>query len=127
MSLLTACQKYEDGPFFSLTSKTSRAANNWRIEKAYDGSEDVTSSYDNYELDLGKTGSARISEKSHFGGVIFTTETNGTWSFANNKEDLALDFEDNNADVIYTILKLESSEMWLRKKGGGLELHLIPR
>lgn len=124
---LSACNKYEDGPSFSLASRKSRMVNNWRIDKAYDNGDDVTSSYNRYELDLGKSGSARLSQSSSFGGFIITAETNGSWSFTNDMEDLSLNFEDNDFDETYTILKLERSELWIREKGDDLELHLTPR
>lgn len=127
LAFLPACNKYEDGPSFSLLSRKSRMANNWRIDRAYDNGSDVTDSYDRYELDLGKSGSARISESSSFGGVIFTVETNGTWTFTNNDEDVRLDFDNDDADATYQILKLERSELWLRERGDDLELHLTPR
>ena len=41
-------------------------------------------------------------------------------------EDLSFDFENNAADAIYEILRLKENELWLREKGGDLELHLAP-
>ncbi len=127
ISLFPACNKYEDGPGFSLASRKSRMANNWKIDRAYDDGDDVTANYERYELDLGKSGSARLSTSSDFGGITFSAETNGNWEFANKDEDLVLDFENNDADATYQILKLERSDLWIRKKGDDQELHLIPR
>ena len=45
----------------------------------------------------------------------------------NNKEDLRLDFENDNADQIYQILRLKEKELWIKEKGGDDELHLIPK
>ncbi len=125
--LTVSCQKYDDGPFFSLASKKARMANNWRLEKAYDGSKDITSEYNRYELDLGKSGSARTGQSYDAGGIVFNYETNGSWNFVNNNENLLLDFEDDDADQVYTILRLQQSSLWIREVGNGKEFHLIPR
>ncbi len=127
ISSLSSCDKYEDGPGFSLRTRKARMVNTWRIDRAYDDDQDVTEDYDNYRLDLGKSGSATLSAKYSIGNVDFTGETNGSWDFVNDMEDLKLDFENDDFDETYTILKLEHSSLWLREKGNDLELHLIPR
>lgn len=127
LCLLPSCDKYEDGPGISLRSRKARMANNWKIDRAYDNGDEVTDSYDNYELDLGKSGSARLSESSNFGGVTFTVETSGSWRFINRDQDLELNFENDDADNVYTILRLEENSLWVRERGDDFELHLIPR
>ncbi len=125
--LATGCKKYEDGPFLSLRSKTERIANTWRIEEAKDNGNDVTSSFDQYELQLLQNGDATLAALYNLGDLSFEFQTSGTWSFQNKKEDLRLDFENNAADATYQILRLKEEELWLKEKGGNLELHLVPR
>jgi hypothetical protein len=57
-------------------------------------------------------------------GITVSTETTGTWAFANDQEQLVLDFEDDLADGTYIINRLTQSELWLRKVGEDLELRL---
>lgn len=125
-SALTGCKKYDDGPTFSLRSREERIANNWRIERAMEGGNDVTSAFEQYDLRLTKDGDASLTATYTVFGTDFSFTTNGTWSFENKDEDLRLDFEDDGADEVYQILRLKEKELWLREKGDDLELHLQP-
>lgn len=125
--ILTSCNKYEDGPAFSLRSKTARIANTWQVDKAYEDAEDVTDQYDQYELQMFSNGDARLAALYTFGDFTFEFETDGTWEFENNAEDLALDFDNDDADRTYEILRLKEDELWLKAKGGSTELHLEPK
>lgn len=124
---ITACKKYPDGPLISFRSKTERVANNWRVGQALDNGSDVTSSYNKYELSLTKGGSASLTAMYTFLGTKYEYTTNGTWTFVSSNEKLSMDFENNDADAVYKILRLKEDEMWLQKDGGSLELHLVPR
>lgn len=121
-----ACQKYEDGPAFSLRSREERVANDWRVERAMDGSDDVTSAFDQYELRLSRERDATLIARYTLGEIVFEYSTSGEWEFQNQSEDLRLDFENDAADETYEILRLMDKEMWLREKGDDLELHLVP-
>jgi hypothetical protein len=132
LSLITAitfasCKKYEEGPVISLRSKKERVANTWQIEVAYNDGEDVTEEYDEYTVKFTKDGDAELAALYSWGGFSYEYETNGTWSFMNNSEELEVDYEDDDADEVYQILKLEEDELWLRVKGEEDELHLMPK
>ena len=116
--------KYEEGPKITLLTKKARMENTWNIEKAMDGGEDVTSEYDNYTLELEKDGDAKLTAEYTAGPFAYTGNTDGTWEFENSKENVKFDYEDDDADQSYQILKLTSDELWLREIGGDLELHL---
>jgi len=123
---LSSCSKYEDGPILSLRSKEERIANTWRVEKAMENGSDVTGSFEQYRLDLRTNNAASLAARYTLGGLTFEFETNGTWSLDNDNEDLRLDFENDAADKTYEILRLKEDELWLREKGGNLELQLEP-
>ena len=123
---LMGCKKYDDGPMFSLRSREERISNTWRIDRAMNGSDDVTSAFDQYELRLTKDHDASLTATYTLFGTDFSFTTSGTWSFENKDEDLRLDFEDSDADETYQILRLKETELWLREKGGDLELQLVP-
>jgi len=120
----TSCKKYEDGPLVNLTSKNQRVANTWTVDRAYDNGQEVTDDFDNYELYTTIDGDAKLEADYSFGSVRFEYETNGTWSFEDSKENLSLDFENDDADNKFQILKLTEDEMHLREIGGDLEIQL---
>lgn len=122
----SSCSKYEEGPAFSLRSKKSRVANTWEVKKAMEDGKDVTNDYEQYQLRLLQDGDARLTAIYTSGNFTWEYETDGTWEFSNDKEDLQLDMENDDADFTYQILKLKEKEMWLREKGGDTELHLEP-
>ncbi|MEO8069124.1 MAG: DUF5004 domain-containing protein [Flavobacteriales bacterium] len=124
---IAGCKKYEDGPAFSLRSREERVANTWRIDRAMSGSDDVTSAFSQYELRLTKDHDASLTATYTLFGTDFSFTTSGTWSFENKDEDLRLDLEDSDADETYQILRLKETELWLREKGGDLELQLVPQ
>lgn len=127
ISLVYSACKYEEGPWVSIRSKKERVSNTWKVEKAYEDGQDVTSSYQQYELQLLRSGSAKLVAIYTSGNVTVEYETNGTWDLIDNKEELRLDFENNNADNTYKILKLKEKEMWLRDTDDDVELHLMPK
>jgi hypothetical protein len=123
---LSSCSKYEDGPAFSLRSKTERMSNTWRVEKAMENGSDVTSDFEQYQLQMLSDGGATLAALYTLGDLTFEFQTSGTWSFENKSEDVRLDFENDAADRTYEILRLKEDELWLREKGGTLELQLRP-
>ncbi|TXC81666.1 lipocalin family protein [Luteibaculum oceani] len=122
-----SCSKYEDGPVVSLIPKKDRITNYWKVEKAYEDGNDVTSSYEQYELELRNDNSATLQARysGNAGTIIF--ETDGTWEFQNGKSDLKLDYENDEADETYIILRLTQEELWLLSKGDDVELRLEPK
>lgn len=125
--LSAGCQKYDDGPWFSLRMRSERVANNWRIEKAIDNGNDVTGSFDKYDLDLTKDGGASLTAHYSFLGIEYDYTTKGTWHFASKDEKIVIDYENDLADATYFILKLKETELWVRQENTNLELHLTPR
>lgn len=126
IGLLASCKKYEDGPYVSLIPKKERVANTWIIENAYENGNEVTDNYDQYELFLSKDGDTKLVAIYTFGDFTAEFETDGTWMFENNQETITVDYENNDADNSYQILRLQEKSLWVREKGGEIELHLKP-
>ncbi|MBR9859171.1 lipocalin family protein [bacterium] len=124
VAFVFASCKYEEGPAISLSTKKDRVANTWNVYEATNDGEDVTDSYDQFTLMTAEDGDASLVATYTFGDITYQYETDGTWEFDNNKENLVLDFEDDDADRTYMILRLTEDEMWLREKGEDLELKL---
>lgn len=120
-------KKYEDGPAVSVMSRKERVANYWKIQKAIENGEDISEDYDQYDLYLTKNGDATLTANYSYGTFTFSSTTNGSWTLQNDDTELEVDFENNDADETYQILKLEEKELWLRAKGKELELHLVPQ
>jgi hypothetical protein len=117
VSLLTSCKKYEEGPAFSLRSKTERVANTWRIEYAWDRIDSV-----NITTDCsGETW--EFTKKNDFvkrdNGIVDKT---GSWEFVSNKEQITIRLP--LTTHTYEILRLKEKELWLRDSEE--ELHLVP-
>lgn len=121
-----SCSKYEEGPAISLRSKKARVANTWKIESAYRNGNDVTADYDQYQLQMTTNGDAKLVALYTSGNFTVEYETDGTWKFSDDKETLVLDFNNDEADTRYQILRLKEKELWLREEGGEDELHLVP-
>lgn len=121
-----SCSKYEEGPAISLRSKKARVANTWKIESAYRNGNDVTADYDQYQLQMTTNGDAKLVALYTSGNFTVEYETDGTWKFSDDKETLVLDFNNDDADTRYQILRLKEKELWLREEGGEDELHLVP-
>lgn len=127
MLSFTSCKKYPDGPVFSIHSKTDRVANNWKVGEALENGNDITENYEKWELDLTKGGNASLSAKYVILGIPFEYVATGTWIFVSNKEEISFDFDRDEADGVYEILRLKTDEMWLSKVGDELEFHYITR
>jgi len=124
---VAGCKKYPDGPLVSLRSKKERVANNWKVGQAFENGNDVTSDYTKYELDLTKGGEASLSAIYVVLGATFEFVTSGNWTLVSDNEKLYFDFDNNDGDATYSILKLEEDDMWLKKDGDSVELHLVTR
>lgn len=107
----TSCNKYEDGPAFSLLTKKSRLCGEWVIDKYFYNDVDQTTNYNslvgaNYVLEIEKDGNYRTEGS-------FTD--NGTWELGEDKDDVRMKSNQaNSSEVSYRILRLKSKELWLR-------------
>ena len=100
---ISSCGKYEDGPGFSLLTKTARMTNKWEL-KSVDGI--AVSGDEAYSMDLKKGGDASLS---FLGGSL-----DGSWEFSSDKEDLILDFGFGNNPS--KIMRLTNKELWLENE-----------
>ena len=99
---ITSCGKYEDGPGFSLLTKTARMTNKWEL-KSVDGE---TIPAGETVLDLKKDGSMSINEDGYI--------IDGSWEFSSDKEDLRLSIFGEEVDL--KIRRLTNKELWLENE-----------
>lgn len=123
-AMFGGCKKYEQGPAFSLRSKTVRVANTWKIESYYknDIEQPITEEEKNIEIELTKDGQMTISGTASYNNDIYKGPAKGTWKFDVNKENIyfAVYFYTKNEKTynkyslkILKIIKLKNNEMWL--------------
>jgi hypothetical protein len=114
-----SCQKYPDGPMFSLRSRTERVSNEWKVENYSINGTDFTSLVSNYTETFSSTG-----DYSYSWGLLDGT---GTWKFQNNDEEIQLTGTDNQSDRKLIIQKLEEDAFWYYYMDGNnkYEIHLI--
>lgn len=118
---LFSCGKYEDGPAFSVFTKTNRLARKWKLSEAQvDGQTSTTIT--TWDLDFDADGNF-IESYDDFIGTYPSGSFTGTWEFANSKEDIALTF-DNGEERELEIRRLTREEFWfdfLRESDGVIQ------
>jgi hypothetical protein len=126
--MLASCGKYEDGPGFSLRSKTSRLAGTWTLTEVFQGSVDITTSFTyggTIEAIFDKDGvyTNTYDYVTPFGPV--SGSVSGTWDFSDDKTSLLV--TNGSGDIQSSkILRLTNKELWLEQSdsnGGTYEVH----
>ncbi|MCS7029663.1 MAG: hypothetical protein NZ519_12955 [Bacteroidia bacterium] len=122
----TSCKKYEEGPAISLRSKKARVVGKWKVEKAMENGNDVTSIVNMLSpiYEYKKNGDLVLTMS--FLGVT-QTETH-KWEFDDDKESIIITYTNTtpNEKEEWKILRLKNKEMWLKHTHDGdtVELHL---
>lgn len=110
-----SCNKYEDGPSFSLRSASGRLCNTWTIDKVYVADVDVTTGYVTSFKDLVMTFKKdNTYTKSFTDQNGATNSIEGTWAFSNDNVNLTISIYGIQI-ATFTILRLASKELWLRE------------
>ena len=125
---LASCGKYEDGPGFSLRSKTSRLVGSWTVTEAFQGSTNITTSLTNggtVDLIFDKDGAYTYSYDFVILGFPTNGSISGTWAFSSDKSSLEVTDGSGQMDSS-KILRLTNNELWLEQSdsnGGIYEVH----
>jgi hypothetical protein len=120
-------KKYEDGPVVSLTPRVERMANTWIFAYAEQDGENVSDEFDQYELYMNAEYEAELDATYRAFGVEYSTTTMGTWSFQNEEEEVKFDYDDDEFDNEFKILRLLKDELWLKDMDENLEIHLLSK
>ena len=112
---LTGCGKYEDGPAFSLLTKTQRLTGDWEMTKwVPDGESDMIGNGRQIDIEFDKDGDFDIEMEvtyTYYGSSYSETYSeSGNWEFSSDKEKIELDFEDSNAKWDIEITRLTNKE-----------------
>ena len=114
-----SCQKYPDGPSFSLRSRKARVANTWTVENYKVNGTDFTSLVASYTETFSKDG-----DYSYSWGLL---SGSGNWTFQNKDAEIKLNGTDEQASRTLYITKLEEKSFWYYYLDGSdkYEIHLI--
>jgi hypothetical protein len=115
--LVAGCGKYEEGPEFSLRTKTARVTGKWKIDKIILNGvpEQMVEDSVSIRFTFERAGDGKI----HFSYQDYTFNTDLEWAFANDKEDFTMRVKDFTTGKwsewqSSTIIKLSNKDMWLR-------------
>jgi hypothetical protein len=128
MVSLWSCGKYEEGPMFSLRSKTGRIAGTWEYEKILENDVDVTSQStagSTYEFTVERDGTYNTAYSYTILGQVISGDDSGTWEFGDDQSFITKSSNNNNSQTV-TITRLTNSEFWTKRtnsNGDVTEVH----
>jgi hypothetical protein len=105
MTIVSSCGKYEDGPAFSLRSRTARLQGDWTLEE-YAGQ----AASGSIKMTINKDGS--YTSSSSFGSYT------GTWKWTSSDEKVV--FSSVLGDQTTTVTRLANKEFWYTDDNGDL-------
>lgn len=100
-----SCGKYEDGPAFSLRSKTSRITGEWEVVQI--GADAYPQNGYSIEFEFEKNGDFTFT----YSYGTYSYSYLGDWEFSSNKEELDI-IVDGYVET-YEIKRLTNKELWL--------------
>ena len=129
--LLVSCGKYEDGPGFSLRSRTARIAGSWTYEKVIVNGVDMTSTW----IEPGEDNTFEFTKDGGYTETVIDPQgyidvTSGSWELTDNDENISIKLATvyYSATTVYKILRLTNKEMWYEwtstASGNKIEYHL---
>jgi hypothetical protein len=107
--LTTSCNKYEEGPSFSLLTKKQRLTGEWTLEAYISDGQDITSS-----VQAAWGPAAWIIQKDERYSITGSFNEHGDWELTGDKDEMRFDPDGNDPAVSYHILRLRNKELWLR-------------
>jgi hypothetical protein len=129
--ILSSCNKYPDGPEFSLATKTMRLTNTWVVNTFIENDTDKTAEfmaqYVEYKIyfDMERTYALH-----YYKPAIGKYDETGTWDYNKRKTAITLKKDVNAAEATWNILRLQRKELWVSYTGDDgetCELHLVPK
>lgn len=117
--MVSSCNKYPEGPKFTLLSAKARLAGDWKLTKFTINGGDYTSSQGTVLLSIGKNGTYSGTATYVVFGETVTDNLSGTWEFNSDKTTVSfLETGETSAEV-YDILELRNKAMKLQQVEDG--------
>tara|TARA_B110000037_G_scaffold209559_1_gene258853 strand:- start:272 stop:700 length:429 start_codon:yes stop_codon:yes gene_type:complete len=114
--LTSSCNKYSEGPSFSLLTRNNRISNDWTLQSyTKDGTAlfDVNSEEQN--LSIEKDGTYSRTTISTTLGQLQSVSSHGTWSFENSQADVSLMESGDLLSDTYEIIMLKNKTLKIRQ------------
>lgn len=105
----SSCNKYPDGPKFTLLTKKERMQGLWDLTET--NHSDGTVTYDNWNDIM------ELTEENEYIYTSGNISVSGEWEFVSDKEKVL--FKIGNLNSTYKILRLKSKELWLQNESNG--------
>ena len=113
--VFSSCNKYSEGPNFSLLTKKARVVNDWTLDSyTKDGTELYDSGYEE-NLSIEKDGTYSMTRITPNLGQLHSVSSHGTWEFDNSKTSISFIEEGSIIGVTYEILMLKNKSLKLRQ------------
>ena len=119
--VLSACNKYEDGPKLSLMTKKARLTGEWVVEQYTVDGVDHTTDFNNmmgaFVFEIEKDGKYRTEGNA---------PDSGTWDLGEDKDDLFIDSGTEGVDTeSYRITRLKNKELWMKHSDSDGTVHVF--
>jgi hypothetical protein len=113
--VLSSCNKYSEGPNFSLLTKKARVVNDWLLDGyTKDGTELYDQGYED-NLSIEKDGTYSRTTITPTLGQLQSVSSHGTWEFDNSKTSISFLEEGSIIGVSYEIIMLKNKSLKLRQ------------
>tara|TARA_B100000614_G_C14453215_1_gene455203 strand:- start:129 stop:557 length:429 start_codon:yes stop_codon:yes gene_type:complete len=114
--LLGACNKYSEGPAFSLLTRKARISNDWTLQSyTKDGTELFDVNAEEQNLSIERDGSYSRTTITNVLGQLQSTSSNGTWTFENSQADVNFLPAGSLLGTTYEIVLLKNKTMKIRQ------------
>lgn len=107
--LVSSCNKYPEGPKFTILSKKERMQGKWDLQETDHADGTVTYDTTNDFIEL--------TEDNEYTYIAGNISISGEWEFVSDKEKVM--FKIGNLNLTYKILRLKSKELWLQDETNG--------
>jgi hypothetical protein len=113
---LGSCNKYSEGPAFSLLTRKARISNDWTLQSyTKDGTELFSINESEQNLSIEKDGTFSGSIISSSLGQLQSTTTHGTWTFENSQADVNFMENETLLGTTYKIMLLKNKTLKIRQ------------
>ena len=120
-----SCSKYEDGPAFSLRTKTSRLVGEWEVVRV-DGQN--SNAYFGpgytYYFEFESDGDFEMKYDYSYNGITYSYSYGGEWEWEDDKASVEVQMDGYGGITEYEIKKLTNSELTLVNKTDNQEIEL---
>jgi hypothetical protein len=106
----SSCKKYEDGPAFSLKSKTGRLTGEWELVEIRGSGDDDLSGLD-YSFEFEKGGDFQVDLSYSYSGYSFSYSYKGDWEWGSDKESIEVTADGDRTE--FDVLRLTNKELWV--------------